>query len=277
MIHLFPAIKKRMYIFCGVYIALLIVLLVLGQTSLPMLALLTIVGLPIVILSQYMNASRAHEALLDKLYNQLDAEGFLRDYAHLLETDVKHPNLYMMIRLHISNAYCALGRFDDAITLLQNIKYKPAKKPETTLLSRYAVASNLCYCAEQQRDLPGAEKYLSELLAIKKELEAIQQTKPEKRRMVFSTALNEQCVEILKTGKGDIDVLRTQVQQNNTQKLHRITTCLWIARAYLAENNRREAEALLEKIAKLAPHLYPGRVAKEILASLPGNSIEADA
>ena len=54
-----------------------------------------------------------------------------------------------------------------------------------------------------------------------------------------------------------------------TQQLHRVTTSLWVARAYLAENNRREAEKLLTRIVELAPDLYPGKAAKEILSQLP--------
>lgn len=86
-----------------------------------------------------------------------------------------------------------------------------------------------------------------------------------KQRMAFSSELNDQCMALLTTGKADIEKLKTQVQQNNTQQLHRVTTSLWIARAYLAEQNRREAETLLEKIVKLAPDLYPGKEAARLL------------
>ena len=118
-------------------------------------------------------------------------------------------------------------------------------------------------------DLPAAKAYLSRLLTIKKQLEEMQKSKPEKKRMVFSSALNEQCVRFLETGKADVEFLKSHVQANNTQQLHKVTTSLWIARAYLAENNRREAEKLLRRIAELAPHLHPGRCAKELLDQLP--------
>lgn len=62
-----------------------------------------------------------------------------------------------------------------------------------------------------------------------------------------------------------MQALKTQVQSNNTQQLHRITTSLWIARAYLAEQNRREAENILQQIVKLAPDLYPGKEAARML------------
>ena len=76
-------------------------------------------------------------------------------------------------------------------------------------------------------------------------------------------------MKLLSTGKCDVQALKTQVQSNNTQQLHRITTSLWIARAYLAEQNRREAENILQQIVKLAPDLYPGREAARMLAELP--------
>ena len=90
--------------------------------------------------------------------------------------------------------------------------------------------------------------------------------------MAFSCELNDQCIKLLSTGKCDIQALKTQVQQNNTQQLHRITTSLWIARAYLAEQNRREAENILQQIVKLAPDLYPGREAARLLAELPAKA-----
>ncbi len=275
MIHLFPAIKKRMTILLIVYMALVFLLGFLGQTSIPALVLFSIVGIAVVIISQYSNANKAHELLLARLYNNMDAEGFIRDYQQMLDYDVKHPNLHMMIRLHLSNAYCALGRFDDAIDLLAAILFPPQKKEEADLIARYTVASNLCYCALLKKDIPAAERYMDDTEGYKKRLNAIQQTKPEMQRMVFNNILNEQCLRLLKTGKCDAALLRDKVQPQNTQTLHRVTTGLWIARALLAENNRREAEALLEKIAKVAGHLYIGREAKALLAGLPGKEEEA--
>ena len=147
------------------------------------------------------------------------------------------------------------------------------KNEEENLLSRFAVVSNLCYCAEQKNDLDMAKKYMSELLDLKKKLEALQPGKPEKKRMVFSTELNEQCLKFMTTGKADINILKGLVQ-SNTQQLHRVTISLWIARTYLAENNRREAEKILDQIIKLAPDLYPGKVAQSLLNGLPAKAEE---
>ena len=107
------------------------------------------------------------------------------------------------------------------------------------------------------------------------ELEALQTGKPEKKKMVFNTELNEQCLKLMTSGKANIDVLKTLVQ-NNSQQLHKITISLWIARAYLAENNRREAEKLLEQIVKLAPELYPGKAAAQLLNALPAKTESND-
>ena len=89
--------------------------------------------------------------------------------------------------------------------------------------------------------------------------------------MVFNTERKVQCQKLMTTGKADIDALKTLVQ-NNAQQLHRVTISLWVARAYLAENNRREAEKLLEQIIKLAPDLYPGKAAQSILNGLPAKA-----
>ena len=274
MYQLFPQQKKRMLFYVAIILALGIALVFLNPAvNLPLLILACAFACGMMVLLYYLRAAAQHNALLARLYNQLDAEGFLRDYEPFLKIDLRSQNLYLMVRLHLSNAYCALGRFDDAIALLEGIAYRP-DKPERLLLGKYSIVSNLCYCYEQKGDAEASGRYLKILREYKAQLEAMQEKKPERLRMAFSIALNEQCYRFLTEGTADIDVLRTQVQENNTQQLHRVTTSLWIARAQLAAHNRREAEALLEKIVTLAPHLYPGQLAQQILGALPGRGAE---
>lgn len=273
MLTLFPKFKTRLILFEGLFVALMAALYLLKPTMNPIaMILMLIVGCLFIAAAQYINAANTHSLQLNRLYNQLDVDGFLKEYEPHLRQNPKNPNLYMMVRLHLSNAYAAQGRFGDAMKLLAATEIREGKKPEQALMSRFAVTSNLCYCAEQMGDLDAAKKYLDELHGYKKQLEAIQETKKPKQRMAFSCELNDQCMKLLSTGKCDIQALKTQVQQNNTQQLHRITTSLWIARAYLAEQNRREAENILQQIVKLAPDLYPGREAARLLAELPAKA-----
>ncbi len=276
MIHLFPKLKKRMLIIAGAYLALAIVLLCVRSGNPVVTAVLAVLGLIIVVASQLLNATNAHSQLLNRLYNQLDVEGFLREYEPKLQIPLKNQNMRLMVRLHLSNAYCAQGRFDDAIRILSEVTVTEGKNHEETLLSRFAIVSNLCYCAEQKNDIPAAKKYLDELLALRKQLEALQESKPEKQRMVFSTDLNEQCMLLLTTGKADVEKLKAITRQNQNQQLQRITSSLWVARADLAENNRREAESILNQIVKLAPDLYPGKTAKQMLCELPAKPEEKE-
>ena len=272
MLQLFPIYKKRIFLYTGIWVFFMAaVMWVFPYVSPAVLVLGAIIGTLVIMVMQYLHATGMHNGLLGVLYNELDVERFVRQYEPLLSVPVKNNQLYLMVRLHLSNAYCAQGRFEDAIALLTATQIRKDSE-EKMLLSRFAIASNLCYCAEQMNDLPEAEKRLADLLAIKAQLEEMQKSKPEKKRMSFSTALNEQCMKFLKTGKADVEFLRTQVQENNVQQLHRITTSLWIARAYLAENNRREAEKLLKRIVELAPNLYPGRCARELLDQFPAKN-----
>lgn len=272
MLQLFPIYKKRILLNIGIWIGFLAILILMFPAVPPVLAIIAaILGALAVLAIQYLHATGAHNGLLNVLYNELDVARFLQHYEPLLNVPVSNKQLYLMIRLHLSNAYCAQGRFEDAIALLSSIQIQE-DKPEKMLLSRFTVASNLCYCAEQMNDLPAAKEHLKKLLAIKEQLEDMQKSKPEKKRMKFSTALNEQCLKFLETGKADVEFLKTQVQSSNTQQLHRIITSLWIARAYLANNNRREAEKLLERIVELAPALYPGKCARELLDQMPART-----
>jgi len=168
MIHLFPKRKNRMYLICACYIALVGVYFALnrGVNPIPVL-LIALVGLGIVVFSQYLTAFNMHSQLLARLYDHLNVEGFLRDYEPMLKLPVKNQNIALTVRLHTSNAYCAQGRFDDAIELLSSFSIQPGKNQEESLLSRFAVVSNLCYCAEQKNDLETARKYMDELLSLK--------------------------------------------------------------------------------------------------------------
>ena len=272
MIHLFPKRKNRMYLICACYLALVGVYVALndGANFIPVV-LLSLLGLAIVIFSQCLTAFNMHSQLLSRLYDHLNVEGFLRDYEPMLKIPVKNQNIALTVRLHTSNAYCAQGRFDEAIELLSSFSIQPGKNQEEELLSRFAVISNLCYCAEQKNDLETAKKYMNELLSLKKQLEALQESKPMKKRMVFNTELNEQCYKYLTTNKADIETLKNLVK-SNSQQLHKITISLWVARAELSANNRREAEKILEQIVKLAPDLYPGKVAAQLLTGLPSKA-----
>ena len=272
MLQLFPIFKKRILLYTGIWIGFLAVAMLVFPTVSPLVIFLAaIIGTLVVIFMQNMHAAGMHNGLLNILYNDLDAERFLSHYEPLLSVPVKNNQLYLMVRLHLSNAYCAHGRFEEAIALLKGTQIKQDTE-EKMAFARFAISSNLCYCALQENNIDAAQEYLDSLLAVKKQLEDLQKSKPEKKRMTFSTGLNEYCMQLLKTGKTDIEFLRNQVQSGNTQQLHRITASLWVSRAYLAENNRREAEKLLTRIVELAPDLYPGKAAKELLDQLPAKN-----
>lgn len=274
MIHLFPQFKKRMLFICICYLILVVFYVALNPGMNPIIPLaIALVGVFVVMFSQYLNASNAHGQLLNVLYNNLDVDGFLKAYTPKMKLAVKNRNVHLMVRLHISNAYCAQGRFDEAMELLNTITIEDTKNHEDDLLSRFAIVSNLCYCAEQKGDVETAKKYLDQLLSLKRELEGLQTSKPEKKRMVFNTELNELIMQYMTEGKADIEALKN-LTKNNSQKLHRVTITLWIARGYLAVNNRREAEKLLEQIVKVAPDLYPGREAAALLHGLPAKNEE---
>lgn len=274
MIHLFPELKKRLLTFSVCYLLLMGVFVAINPGVNPLFPLiLSVAGLFIFMFSQYVNATNAHNKLLNKLYEQLDVEGFLRAYMPKAKMHIKNRNYRLMITLHISNAYCAQGRFDEASDLLSSFVIENTKDHEDDQIARFAIVSNLCYCAAQKGDAETAQKYLDQLLALRKELETIQQGKPAKKRTVFNTTLNELILQYMTKEQVDVKTLKKLIE-NNSQRLHRVTLSLWLARGYLTLNNRREAEKLLEQIVKTAPDLYPGREAAALLRGLPGRENE---
>ena len=119
MLTLFPKFKTRLILFEGLFVALMAALYLLKPTMNPIaMILMLIVGCLFIAAAQYINAANTHSRQLNRLYNQLDVDGFLKEYEPHLHQNPKNPNLYMMVRLHLSNAYAAQGRFDDAMKML---------------------------------------------------------------------------------------------------------------------------------------------------------------
>lgn len=277
MIQLFPKLQRNILIYSVLLIAcMLLIHFLQPATSTVMLVVITIIGLIAILISQLSTATNMHNALLNTLYSQMDVDRFLREYEPKMALKKWTNTVDVMMRMHLSNAYVAQGRFKDAEAILKGCSLPEPKSPkqkEQSMLSRFAVTSNLCYVKEQEGDQEAAQAYLDELLDLKGQLEEIQKTKPENKQITFSTVLNEQCMAFLKTGKADTEVLRAQIKAN-PQTLPRVTGSLWLARAELAQNQRKEAQERLEKIVKLAPNLYPGKEAARILASLPSKPEE---
>ncbi|MBQ8092856.1 MAG: hypothetical protein IJ242_04695 [Clostridia bacterium] len=268
MIELFPNLIRRFLILSAVLIVSLTLMTVLVPGSNPVITVVIgIIGIGMFLTSQAAEATRAHTQLVNRLYEQLDAEGFLKSYEPFLRKQPHNKNVLVMIRLHLSNAYTALGRYSDAEHILLDAGTPSDRNPEKALISRFAIVSNLCSCKEQEQKTEDAGAYLKELLSIRDKLDALQQQKPEKKRLVFNTTSNEICYAFLKDGTCDTEALRSIIQ-NNTSKLERLAISLWIARMYIRENRISEARDLLEKAVKIGSHLSYGQQAQALLDTL---------
>ncbi|MBQ7488328.1 MAG: hypothetical protein IJT77_12615 [Clostridia bacterium] len=268
MIALFPSYIRRFLILSGVLIgALLLLFFLVPGTNPIVIAIVGVLGVLLFLISQATEANKAHIQLVNILYEQLDTERFLRSYEPLLSKKVRNPNVELTLRLHLSNAYTATGEYAKAEQTLLDASPLTGKNPEKGLLSRFAVISNLCFCKEQEQKTDEAGVYLQQLLDIKKQLEQIQQTKPEKKRLTFNTSFNETCYAFLKDGVANPNALHDLVQKNTTQ-LERISISLWTARMYIKDNRISEARELLERIVKVGSHLSYGRQAKTLLDSI---------
>ena len=154
MIALYPKIWKRFIIYSViVLLGMVIITVVYPAISVGACILLSLVGIFALLLYMSSQAMGLHKAELVRLYNQLDAEGFIKAYSVHLSQKLPSQDTGLMVRMHLSNAYAALGRFDEAMELLQSFKLKEGKKKESFLISQFARMSNLCYCAEQKEDI----------------------------------------------------------------------------------------------------------------------------
>ncbi|MBR1409465.1 MAG: tetratricopeptide repeat protein [Clostridia bacterium] len=268
MLALYPK-RLRQFILLSVALTVLIIaILLFNRSANPgVWIVLGVIGIAGLLVSCSGSAMKEHQAETARLYDGLDAEGFIRDYSVHLGQKMPSQDTALMVRMHLSNAYASLGRFDEAERVLLEMPRKEKKKEESNLFTSFAITSNLCYCAEQKGDTEKAQKYLDELLSLRKRLEELQLSKPQSKRLTFNTELNEQCMRYLKEGKADSEALKELVK-GSRQQLPKITTSLWLARAYLADGNREEAEKLLRRIVELAPALYPGKTAAKLLGEL---------
>ena len=268
-IKLFPAIRKRLMIMLAMYAAGLGILLIfVPEQTRGMMLILAVFALLAVLFSAGKQAQQENDRRIRMLYNELNCEGFIREYEPLLQKADQTPSLSLMVRMHLSNAYMAMGRFEDAMKILREAPVT-GKKEEARLLSRFAAASNISLCYEQQGKVQEAEKAMKELLDLKGQLERIQETKPMQQRMVYNTTLNEECLKLLKEGKCDVEKIKEL--RSGAQMLQRLTLSLWIANAYIADGRIREAREMLENVQKVGGHLYLGKEASRMLLELKGS------
>ena len=269
MLALYPKLFRR-YVLLSVLLAAgaAAVALFVPGVSVGFWILMGALGLFALLVSMSQQAMREHEKELSRLYNDMDAEGFARDYRIHLEQKLWSTDTEVMIRMHLSNAYIALGEFDHARKMLNYVQPAGRKKKETLLFNRFAMESNLCFVEEEEGNAEEARRRYDALMQLRQQLEEIQSAKPENRRAEFSTELTELCLRLLETGKTDAEALKRQVRASS-RRLQKVTVSLWAARACLADGQREEAEKLLRRIVELAPRLHPGREAKKLLESLP--------
>ena len=277
MLALYPKLFRR-YVLFSILLAFGVVFVLLySPGASPMIWIpVGILGLFALLVTMSQKAMQRHSQELRKLYAEMDAEGFVRDYSQHLSQKLWTGDTALMVRMHLSNAYMALGDFDAAERMLDLPeetfvkKGKPSpKKEEQALTNRYAAESNLCFCELQRGDAAAARARYDRLRAMQTRLEAMQETKPEAKRMLFSSELNALCLRLLEEGKTDVDALKEQVR-GASQVLQKVTVSLWVAKALLAEDRRREGEELLQRVANLASAIYPGKEAVRILSGLPG-------
>lgn len=275
MLALYPKLFRKYVLFSALLIAGVIAVLVLRpEASRGVWILMGILGLFALLVSMSQQAMREHEKELKRLYNEMDAAGFAQNYAVHLTQKLWSSDTELMVRMHLSNAYIALGQFGKAREVLSFTQPEGKKKREALLFNRFALESNLCFVEEEEGNVQEARRRYDELVALRKELEELQSMKPENKRTEFSTELTELCLQLLETGKTDTEALKNQVRASQ-RMLQKVTVTLWAARACLADHQRKEAEKLLQRIVELAPELYPGREAAKILASLPRETVES--
>ena len=78
-------------------------------------------------------------------------------------------------------------------------------------------------------------------------------------------------MKLLSTGKCDIQALKTQVQQNNTQQLHRITTSLWDCAPIWPSRTAARPRTYSSRSSS-SRLIYPWPEAARLLAELPAKA-----
>ena len=92
MLTLFPKFKTRLILFEGLFVALMAALYLLKPTMNPIaMILMLIVGCLFIAAAQYINAANTHSRQLNRLYNQLDVDGFLMNTSRTFSRTRKTP------------------------------------------------------------------------------------------------------------------------------------------------------------------------------------------
>lgn len=213
---------------------------------------IVILGLWITWLVSLYQAIRAHQRLLDILYQDMDARRFMQEYGGRLPSARRGSAFEAAMRAHMGNACVLLGEYDKALEWFAS----PCEKPEVRLL----MAENRAACLQRMKssELPAAVE------AWKRELEGV---KPARRR------LSEQSLRLLdirtavEEGRAD-ERMQAEVQENaraSNKRSYRASMKLLLARIYIQRGFLKAAKGELEDLAALQAQTRELQEAREML------------
>lgn len=216
---------------------------------------IVILGLWLTWLFLLYKAIRAHQTLLDVLYQEMNVPAFLEAYGKRLASARRGSAFEAAMRAHIGNAHMLLGEYEEALQWFSST----CGRSDVRLL----MAENRAACLQRMKspELPAA------IGAWEQALSAV---KPAKRRV------GEQSLRMLKIrcavdeGRAD-EQMQAEVQegaQASNKRSYRVSMRLLLAKIYLQRGFLQAAQGELEDIARLKADTQEIREARQMLEKL---------
>lgn len=234
MLRVFTEYRRTAALGVLVTAVLTVLFVVMGEGAFAIFVV--ILGLWVTWLLSLYKAIKAHQGMLDILYQDMDAHRFLEEYGKRLSAVRKGSSFEAAMRAHMGNACVMLGEYEEALTWFKT----DCPKPDVCLL----MAENRAACLQRMKspELPDA-------LATWKQ--CMGRVKPSRRE------LSEQSFHLLEIRtaieeKRADEAMQGEIQANaklSNKRSYRVSMKLLLAKIYIQRGFLDAARGELEEIA----------------------------
>lgn len=214
-----------------------------------------VLGLWITWLASLYKAMREHQAMLDVLYQEMDAPRFIQLYRTKLEKAKPGSAFEAAMRAHIGNAYMMMGGYAEALEWFT----AACDEPDVKLL----MAENRAACLQRMD-----AKELPEALETWKR--CMQQVKPARKRRSEQSLRMVEIRRAVASGRAD-EHMQLEVQtaaKASNKRSYRVSMHLLLAKIYVQRGFGDAARGELEDIAALKANTQDIREARKMLEDM---------
>lgn len=253
MLRVFTEYRRTAVLGVCVTAAVTAILIAMGEGAFSIF--IAILGLWLTWLFSLNKAIRAHQKVLDVLYQEMDARRFIEVYSARMASARSGSAFEAAMRAHIGNAHMLLGEYEEAL------RWFTSTCPRGDV--RLLMAENRAACLQRMKspELAGAVEAWKQAMA---------GVKPAKRRVSEQSLrmLEIRCAVDEHRADEQMQALVQESAQTSNKRSYRVSMHLLLAKIELQRGFSQAARDELERIAQLKADTQEIREAKALLEEM---------